>query len=39
MAFGEPDDYGSEETEMPPEDWYKPLVELTPSEVEPELDD
>jgi hypothetical protein len=39
MVFGEPEDHGPEETEMPLEDWYKPLVELTLSEVEPEPDD
>jgi hypothetical protein len=39
MAFGEPEDHRSEETEIPPEDWYKPPTELIPSEVEPESDD
>jgi hypothetical protein len=39
MAFGEPEDYGPEETEMPPEDWYERPAESTPSEVEPESDD
>jgi hypothetical protein len=39
MAFGEPEDYKPEETEIPPEDWYKPPTELIPSEVEPEPND
>jgi hypothetical protein len=36
MAFGEPEDYKPKETEIPPEDWYKPSTELTPSEIKPE---
>jgi hypothetical protein len=39
MAFGEPEDYGLEETEMPLEDWHKLPTESTPLEVEPEPDD
>jgi hypothetical protein len=38
MAFGEPEDYGPEEIEIPSEDWYKRPTEATASEVEPELD-
>jgi hypothetical protein len=39
MAFGEPEDHGSEETEMSFEDWYEPPTESTPLEIEPEPDD
>jgi hypothetical protein len=39
MAFGEPEDHGPEETEMPPEDWYNRPTETTALEVEPEPDD
>jgi hypothetical protein len=39
IAFGEPDNYGPEETEMLLEDWYNRLTETTASEVKPELDD
>jgi hypothetical protein len=38
MAFGETKNYRPEETEIPPEDWYKPPTESTPSEVKPEPD-
>jgi hypothetical protein len=38
MAFGEPDNYGPEETEIPLEDWYDRLTEIIASEIEPELD-
>jgi hypothetical protein len=37
MAFGEPEDHGPEETEMPPEDWHDKPTEITVSEVELEL--
>jgi hypothetical protein len=39
MAFGEPENYGPEETEMPSEDWHNRPTETTASEVELELDD
>jgi hypothetical protein len=39
MAFGEPEDYGPEETEMPPEDWYEQPTETTALEVEPKPND
>jgi hypothetical protein len=38
MVFGESEDYGPEETEMPPEEWYDRLIEATVSKVEPESD-
>jgi hypothetical protein len=39
MAFGEPEDHGPEETEIPSEDWYERPTETTVLKVEPESDD
>jgi hypothetical protein len=39
MAFGEPENHGPEETEIPLENWYKPLTESIFLEIEPEPDD